>query len=147
MLHEIARIAGSGALGAASEHVARSYLLMRFNPSTGLAFGVIGRLVTEVTQRMFKEIFGVLNYKSHQQLLDATRFVVYAQLTAKACSLVGMPMTFSAALTLQIGQLVFSRLASTVCDLASHISDSNTYRSTLEYVKNMLVPAFVVKGD
>lgn len=143
MLDQIQRIAGSGALGAASGYVARSYLLANVNPLSGAAFGVIGRIITELALPIIEYVSNEMsiNNTDHKKLIVTTRLVVSAALVAKACSLVGMPMAFSAVLTLQITQLALSHLALVVCGFLKEPPMPGLVGKILTHIKEHWVAA------
>lgn len=130
MLNEMGRIGASGALGAAS-----AYLFTNLNPLGGAAFGVVGRLVNEVTKPIFKFLYKkLIGSDLLSQTLDVTRFILLAGLTAAACSALGFPMTFSTALILQISQLAITYIGRFMCEFACDIKQRD----------NILVPAFAL---
>lgn len=57
MFELVGRVSGNGNFGALSAYAARSYLSVGVNSVEGAAFGIVGRLVNEVTKPIFNYFF------------------------------------------------------------------------------------------
>lgn len=122
MSAEIGNIIGSGALGGASVYLVTSLHLVRnlnplaktLSPANGLVFGVVGRLITEVTNSIFERIRHFVDYGNGApqacHLFSFARFTGTVALTAIACTALGIPMSFTTALVLQVSQRAFAHL-------------------------------------
>lgn len=97
MLNEIRNIGVSGALGAAAGAIVT-------NPLNGLVFGVVGRLVHEVTEPIFNHLKSQIGSQNVKNLLVIGRFIAVIALSAAACTALGFPLSFATALALQVGQ-------------------------------------------
>ena len=113
MTLQIQRILGSGALGAGGAYALSSLsIIPNLDPVNGAVFGVVGRLITEVTDPIFNTLRYANNDKQRRlaSLLFFARFVGTVALTALACTALGAPISFTTALVLQVAQRAFSHL-------------------------------------
>lgn len=136
MLTEIKNIGVSGALSSAG-----AFIFTNVNPVNALAFGVVGRLVNEVTKPVFKSMKDVVVSDELWRVVDLGRFVAIVALSAAACTFIGLPISFSAALLVQICQLAFVHIGQYVFTDVCAESDGGRAFVQRWKLSSLLVPA------
>lgn len=115
MTAQIGNVIGSGALGAGATYLAETLQLATLDPVSGALFGVTGRLIHEVTYPIFDKIDNLFrdSYIGPQwsSLVSFTMFISSVAITAAACTALGIPMTFTTALVLQVAQRAIGDVA------------------------------------
>lgn len=148
MIDGMKRITGSGALAASLAF----YLPMSLTLAQAGEFGIIGRLVNEVTKPIFEFVLNTVNSLNKKVLkdvevqdltniLDVTRFIFLAAVTKMACSAIGIPVAFGTALVLQTGQFAISFLIEFGYDSVKEDIPEGQ-KEIVANLKKSLVPAF-----
>lgn len=111
MLEAVSRIGLSGAAGCVA-----AKLFTNVNPINGALVGAVASVIKEITSPIFENLFDMIDQESVEtrNLVIFVHSVASVALAVAACTAVGFPVSFSAALVLMIAQTAITHIGGIV---------------------------------